>query len=64
LALFNPSSGRCRFGFILYNTEKVAGGALAWSDVAGVFDYWQASGSYPPTWKNHLPCQTFFGIQQ
>ena len=64
LALFNPSFGRCRFGFILYNSEKVAGGALAWSDVAGVFDYWQASGSYPPTWKNHLPCQTFFGIQQ
>src|SRR6202007_191560 len=41
LSLFNPDSGRCRFGFILYNGANVAGGDLAWSDVAGVFDYWQ-----------------------
>lgn len=64
LALFNPSMGRCRFGFILFNSGKVARNALAWSDVAGVFDYWETSGSYPPTWRDHLPCQTFFGIQQ
>jgi hypothetical protein len=63
LTLFNPDSGRCRFGFILYNKALVAGAALAWSDVAGVFDYWETPGSYPPTWKSYLACQTFFGIQ-
>jgi hypothetical protein len=64
LALFSPACGRCRFGFILCNDAKIAGGALAWSDVAGVFDYWDTPGSYPPTWKNNLACQSFFGIQQ
>jgi hypothetical protein len=64
LALFAPASGRCRFGFILHTSEKVCGGALPWSDVAGVFDYWQSNGSFPPTWKFHLACQSFFGVEQ
>ncbi len=64
LALFDPATGRCRFGFILYTSKEIAGGALPWSDVAGVFDYWQSSGSFPPTWKYHLACETFFGIEQ
>src|SRR5258708_3274527 len=63
LALFDPAARRCRFGFIIYNGQKIAGGALGWSDVAGVFDYWQSCGSYPPTWKSHSACQTFFGIE-
>jgi hypothetical protein len=63
LALFDPTTGRCRFGFILYTSKEIAGGALPWSDVAGVFDYWQSNGSFPPTWKFHTACQTFFGIQ-
>ena len=64
LTLFDPRSGRCRFGFILYNSEQTAGGFLAWSDAAGVFDYWQSAGSFPPSWTGRLPCQTFFGIEQ
>lgn len=64
LALFDPRAGRCRFGFILYNSERAAGGSLNWSDAAGVFDYWRSAGSYPPTWVQRLPCQTFFGIEQ
>jgi hypothetical protein len=64
LALFDPDAGQCRFGFILYNSNQVAGGALAWSNFAGVFDYWQSPGSFPPTWKDHLACQTFFGIEK
>ena len=64
LALFDPRAGRCRFGFILYNCEQVAGGSMNWSDAAGVFDYWRSSGSYPPTWIQRLPCQTFFGIER
>jgi hypothetical protein len=62
LGLFNPSAGRCRFGFILFNGEKIAGGELPWSDVAGVFDYWRSIGSFPPTWKNPYACETWFGI--
>jgi hypothetical protein len=64
LALFDPQAGRCRFGFILYNCEQAAGGSMNWSDAAGVFDYWRSSGSYPPTWIQALPCQTFFGIER
>jgi hypothetical protein len=64
LALFDPAAGRCRFGFILYNCEHVADGSMNWSDAAGVFDYWRSSGSYPPTWNQRLPCQTFFGIER
>lgn len=64
LALFDPAASQCRFGFILYNGDRVAGGALPWSDVAGVFDYWQSPGSFPPTWKDNLACQTFFGIER
>jgi hypothetical protein len=64
LALFDPESGQCRFGFILYNSELPYGTDLSWSGAAGVFDYWQTPGSFPPTWKNHLACQTFFGIEQ
>ena len=63
LALFDPDTGQCRFGFILYNDEELAGGALPWSAVSGVFDYWQSAGSFPPTWKDQLACQTFFGIE-
>jgi hypothetical protein len=58
LALFDPQAGRCRFGFILYNCERAAGGSMNWSDAAGVFDHWRSSGSYPPTWLPRLPCQT------
>jgi hypothetical protein len=64
LTLFDPGAGRCRFGFILYNSEQAAGGSLNWSDAGGVFDYWRSSGSFPPTWNQRLPCQTFFGIEQ
>ena len=64
LALFDPGAGRCRFGFILYNSEQAAGGSLNWSDAAGVFDYWRSAGSFPPSWTQRLPCQTFFGIEQ
>jgi len=62
LGLFDPSAGRCRFGFILFNGEKIAGGELPWSEVAGVFDYWRSGGSFPPTWKNRYACETWFGI--
>jgi hypothetical protein len=64
LALFDPGSGECRFGFVLHSSELTPPIALAWSDFAGVFDYWQTNGSFPPTWKDHLACQTFFGIEQ
>jgi hypothetical protein len=64
LALFDPHAGQCRFGFIIYNHDLANGGALSWSDIAGVFDYWQSPGSFPPTWQNHLACQTFFGIER
>jgi hypothetical protein len=62
LALFDPGKGRCRFGFLVFNKEALAGAALDWSDAAGVFDYWRSAGSFPPTWKSHAACQTFFGI--
>jgi hypothetical protein len=64
LSLFDPATGRCRFGFILYSSKEIVGGVLPWSNVAGVFDYWQSAGSFPPNWKYHLACQTFFGIQR
>jgi hypothetical protein len=65
LALFNPDAGQCRFGFILANKEGLGGGSgLMWSEAAGVFDHWRSSGSFPPTWMQRLPCQTFFGIEK
>ena len=64
LALFDPDRGQCRFGFILYNSELPFGTSVSWSETAGIFDYWQTPGSFPPTWKNHLACQTFFGIER
>jgi hypothetical protein len=64
LALFDPDSGRCRFGFVIYSGELNNGVQLAWSDVAGVFDYWKTPGSFPPTWRSHRACQTFFGIER
>jgi len=64
LALFDPAKGRCRFGFMLYNSEGVgSGGALNWSDAAGVFDYWRGNGSFAPTWTQHTAMETFFSIQ-
>ena len=64
LRLFHPSKRCCRFGFILYNSENVAGGEMNWSRLNGVFDYWRSSGSFPPTWTQHLAGETFFGIQR
>jgi hypothetical protein len=64
LKLFDPSAGRCRFSFVLHNDENVAGGAMNWGDAAGVFDHWASSGSFPPTWIQQTPCQTFFGIEK
>ena len=62
---FDPAAGRCRFGFILYNDERLGGGnGLNWSDAAGVFDHWRNSGSFPPTWMQRTACQTFFGIER
>ncbi|HEY3323507.1 MAG TPA: hypothetical protein VGP72_23845 [Planctomycetota bacterium] len=63
LSLFAPETGRCRFGFILANGEQAGGGALRWSDAAGVFDHWRCAGSFSPSWQQELPCQTFFGIE-
>jgi hypothetical protein len=63
IALFDPNTGQCRFGFNLYNGDLPGSGALSWSRAANVFDYWQTPGSFPPTWISHLACQTFFGIQ-
>ena len=64
LAMFDPAKGRCRFGFVLGNDEKLGlGGGLEWSAAAGVFDHWYASGSFGPSWVSQLPCQTFFGIE-
>jgi hypothetical protein len=64
LRLFDPAKERCRFGFLVFNREALPSGALGWSDAAGVFDYWRSAGSFPPTWKSHVACQTFFGIQK
>ena len=62
--LFDPAAGRCRFGFILYNSEPAASNGLNWSDAAGVFDHWRSNGSFPPTWMQRTACQTFFGIEK
>ena len=70
LKLFNPATGRCRFGFIVYNgipagsKKGLFKGGLNWSDAAGVFDYWHTVGSFPPTYSPHTACQTFFGIEK
>ena len=62
---FDPAAGRCRFGFILYNDERLGeGNGLNWCDAAGVFDHWRSSGSFPPTWMQRTACQTFFGIEK
>ena len=64
IPLFRPEDKKLRFGFILYNDEKLgANNGLSWSEAAGVFDYWKTFGSFPPSWTSTLPCQTFFGIQ-
>lgn len=64
IPLFHPEDKRLRFGFILYNDEKLGtNNGLSWSETAGVFDYWKTYGSFPPSWTLTLPCQTFFGIQ-
>ena len=63
LKLFDPEKGRCRFGFLLWNGSKGAQ-PLDWSDAAGVFDHWLSSGSFPPTFMVHTPCQAFFGIEK
>lgn len=61
---FDPAAGRCRFGFILYNGQRLGdGNGLSWSEAAGVFDHWRNSGSFPPTWMQRTACQTFFGIE-
>ena len=63
LLLFDPAVGQCRFGFRLYNNERLGfSNSLGWSETAGVFDYWRNLGSFTPTWTQHLPCQTVFGI--
>lgn len=59
LTLFDPSAGSLRFGFIVFSDENVT---MEWSAAAGVFDYWTTLGSYAPSWNQHLPCQTTFGI--
>jgi len=64
LAMFDPSKGECRFGFVVCNDENVSGGRLNWGEAAGVFDYWRSSGSYGPSWNQVIPCQTFFGIER
>jgi hypothetical protein len=64
ISLFHPEDHRLRFGFILYNDEKLGvNGGLSWSEMSGVFDFWKNLGSFPPSWSATLPCQTFFGIQ-
>jgi hypothetical protein len=63
LYLFNPVARRCRFGFVLANSEGFGReGGLEWSEAAGVFDHWPTLGSFAPTSTPHLACQTFFGI--
>ena len=65
LTMFDPAKGRCRFGFLLSDSEKVGpAGKLPWSDAAGVFDYWRSAGSFGPSWMQVLPCETFLGIEQ
>jgi len=64
ISLFHPEDKRLRFGFILFNDEKLGtNNALSWSEMAGVFDFWKNAGSFPPSWTSTLPCQTFFGIK-
>jgi hypothetical protein len=65
LKLFNPTAGKCRFAFRLFNNERLgSGNCLGWAESAGVFDYWRNMGSMPPTWNQALPCQTEFGIEK
>ncbi|MEI6519130.1 MAG: hypothetical protein WCO98_03705 [bacterium] len=65
LKLFNPTAGKCRFAFRLYNSEHLgSSNCLSWAESAGVFDYWRNMGSMPPTWMQALPCQTEFGIEK
>jgi hypothetical protein len=65
MKLFNPTAGKCRFAFRLYNNEHLgSSNCLGWAESAGVFDYWRSMGSMPPTWMQALPCQTEFGIEK
>ena len=65
LYLFDPNQGRCRFGFVLANNERLGRqGGLEWSEAAGVFDHWRSFGSFAPSSAAHLACQTFFGIER
>lgn len=64
LRLFDPSAGRCRFSFVLHNSEKVGDAGLNWSDAAGVFDHWRTHGSFPPLWIARTACESFFSIEK
>jgi len=65
LRLFDPSKGRLRFSFLLYNNENIGDdGLLQWGEAAGVFDYWRSASSLTPSWMQVAPCQTFFGIDK
>ena len=64
MELFNPKNEKLRFSFILYNNEGVGtAGCLQWAESVGVFDFWQNTGSFSPSWDSQLPCQTYFGIE-
>ncbi len=63
LTLFDPAAGRCRFGVVICNDEVLGTQGLQWSEEAGVFDHWYATGSFSPPEISRLPCQTFFGIE-
>jgi hypothetical protein len=62
VSLFDPSAGKCRFSFMVYNSQGQQ--PMNWAEACGVFDYWLNSGSFAPTWTSHRPCQTWFGIEQ
>lgn len=64
LALFKPErQPRIRFGFLVANSAKAGnGGLLEWSRAAGVWDYWENSGSYQPTWQTLTAAQTAWGF--
>jgi hypothetical protein len=65
LPLFAPATGRCRFAFQLAEDQPLhTGRSLDWAEIAGVFDYWYAAGSFSPGWERALPCQTVWGIER
>lgn len=64
LSLFDPSRGVCRFGFIFFTPDETGlNRSYEWSAAAGVFDYWRSAGSFGPSWRHSLACQTYFGIE-